>query len=98
MNRSSHWFAVAAFSTIALVSITTEFGDVGFEGDITDQKRETKWAVSAISVALSLSGLAVFANLLLKDKFVDTPMEGGMVRCLLCCSCAVNLLACKRAH
>jgi len=90
MNRSSHWFAVAAFSTIALVSITTEFGDVGFEGDITDQKRETKWAVSAISVALGLSGLAVFANLLLKDKFVDTPMEGGMA--LLTCGFWASVL------
>jgi len=74
-DRSPHWFAVAAFSTIALVSITSSFED---GEDLKDMEKETKWAVSAIIVSLFFSALAVFANLLVKDKFVDTLMEGGL--------------------
>ena len=74
MGRQSHWFSVAAFSTIALVAITSTF-DV----DISDQTKQIKWAVSAVSISLTFSALAVFANILVKDKFVDTPVEGGLV-------------------
>ena len=74
MGRHAHWFGVAAFSTIALVSMTSLFVD-----SIKDEPKATKWAVSAVSIALSFSSLAVFANLLLKDKFVDTSIEGGLV-------------------
>ena len=90
-NRNTHWWMVAAFSTIALVAITSEFGDEGGkEGNITDQTKETKWAVSAISIALALSGLTVLALLRLKDKFVDTPVEGGMVSAFAVAACLAN--------
>ena len=74
-SRMSHWFAVAAFSTIALVSITSNM-----VGDISDQIKEVKWAVSAVSIALSFSVLALLATVVLKDKFVGTTIETGMVR------------------
>jgi Mg2+/citrate symporter len=74
--RLGQWFAVAAFSTIALVAMTSNFDK------IKDQKKEVKWAVSAVSIALTFSALAVFAHVLLKAKFVGTAMEGGLVRSL----------------
>jgi len=74
-DRNAHWMMVAAFSTIALVSITSSFVD---DEKLKDQEKETKWAVSAISVALVFSAIAVFANFLLKEKFVGTIMEGGL--------------------
>jgi hypothetical protein len=72
-NRNSLWFTSCAFAIIALVAITSE------KGDITDQIKEVKWAVSAISVNIGLSGLAVLAIVALKNKFVGTIMEGGLV-------------------
>ena len=76
MSRNSHWFSVAAFTTIALVSIVNNFP----EGeDIKDQEDYTKWVVSAMSIALTFSTLGVFANLLLKDKFEGQILEGGLV-------------------
>lgn len=83
-DRNTHWFSVAAFSTIALVSIIDEFPS---GENIKDQEKETKWAVSAVSVALIFSALAVFANLLLKEKFVGTLMEGALVSCSENCEC-----------
>ena len=73
-TRLSQWFAVAAFSTIALVSMTSNFLN-----KIKDEDRPSKWAVSAVSLTLTFSALAMFANILLKEKFVNTPMEGGLV-------------------
>jgi hypothetical protein len=71
-NRISLWFSSGAFATIALVALLKDIGDVG------DQKKEIKWGVSGISVALSLAGLAIFANMLLREKFVGAQVEGGM--------------------
>jgi hypothetical protein len=72
-NRNSMWFTSCTFAIIALVAITSE------KGDITDQDKAVKWAVSAISVNIALSGLAVLAILALKNKFIGTMMEGGLV-------------------
>jgi hypothetical protein len=74
-TRQSQWFAVAAFSTVALVALCSNF-----EGKIKDEDMRVKWAVSAISLALIFSALAVFAHILLKEKFANTAMEGGLVR------------------
>jgi hypothetical protein len=74
-SRQPHWFAVAAFSIIALVSMTSNF-----TGDISNQTKEVKWSVSAVSIALTFSSLALIATMVLKDKFVGTTMETGMVR------------------
>jgi len=79
-NRYAKWFMVAAFSTIALVSLTGTYDDE----KIGDQPKEVKWAVSAISISLTFSALAVFANFLLKEKFVGTVIEGGLA--LLTCA------------
>jgi len=76
-NRPNIWFLTAVFSTIALVSLTTRFGN------ISNQAKATKWAVSGVSVPLALSSLAVFANLVLKKKFIGTVVEGGFA--LLTC-------------
>jgi preprotein translocase subunit SecE len=73
--REMQWFAVAAFTAIALVSMTRNFAD-----NINNETHEVKWAVSAVCIALTLSILAVVANFFLKDKFVGTNMETGMVR------------------
>jgi hypothetical protein len=72
--RRSQWFAVAAFSIIALVSMTSNFDD-----DIQDETKEVKWAVSGVSIALTFSALATIAHYLLKDKFVGKVTEGGLV-------------------
>lgn len=72
-TRQTQWFAVTAFSVIALVAMTSNFND-----NIGDETKETKWAVSAVSIAFTMSSLACIANLFLKDKFVDTTMETGM--------------------
>jgi hypothetical protein len=50
-----------------------------FDGDISDQTKEVKWSVSAVSIALTLSSLSLLATIFLKDKFCNS-METGMVR------------------
>lgn len=72
-SRHTHWFSSGAFATIALVGLLKDIGDVD------DQNKSTKWAVSGISIALSMAGLAIIANMLIRDKFVGTHLEGGMV-------------------
>ena len=74
-KRHSQWFAVAAFSIIALVAMTSNFDD-----KITDESKEVKWAASGVTIALSFSGLAVLGHVFLKEKFVGTVIEKGMVR------------------
>ena len=76
-SRHTYWFSVAAFSTIVLVSFVNYFPS---GEDITDQPDHTKWALSAVSIALSFSAIAVFSNLLLKERFEGKIMEGGLVR------------------
>jgi hypothetical protein len=76
--RGAQWFAVAALTAVALVSMTSNFAD-----NINNETHEVKWAVSAVCIVLILSTVAVIANFFLKDKFVGTNMETGMVRELL---------------
>jgi hypothetical protein len=76
-SRIGLWFSLGAFSTIALVAITSNLDD-----DLGDEPKEVKWSASAISVALGLAGLAVFAHVA-RDRFIGTPVEGGLaVICL----------------
>jgi hypothetical protein len=72
-NRYPQWFSVAAFSVIALVGLTSTL-----KGDLSNQAKQIKWSASAMSVALTLSALAVFAHIA-KDRFIGTPIEGGLV-------------------
>jgi len=71
-NRFVGWFASAVFSTIALVAITSDM-----DGNLKEQDKENKWAISAVIVALTMSALAVFAHIA-KDRFVGTIVEGGL--------------------
>ena len=73
MSRHSQWLTVAAFSLVALIALLKSFGD------LSDQEKQTKWAASGISIGFGLSGLAAIANMFLRDKFVGTHLEGGMV-------------------
>jgi apolipoprotein N-acyltransferase len=73
-GRHVHWWMIAVFSTVALVALVTEY-----EGDLKDQGREVKWSVSAISIVLSFSWLAVMANTFVSSTFASTMIEGGVV-------------------
>lgn len=70
-SRHIEWFTLTAASVIALVALTSS------TGKLKDQAKETKWAASVMSISVALSGLAVFAHMA-KDKFVGTPVEGGL--------------------
>jgi hypothetical protein len=71
-SRHAHWTMMAGFATIALIALLKDFDKV------KDQEKQVKWAVSGLSISLAMGGLAVFANMLLRDKFVGTHLEGGM--------------------
>lgn len=70
-GRHVYWSMTAVCSTVALTAIIT-----GFEGNVSDEGQQQKWAVSAISIVLALSWISVFANMLMKSKFVSTMVEG----------------------
>lgn len=74
--RLVQWFAAAAFSTIALVALTSNL-----EGQLRDETSEVRWAVAAVSITVTCAALAVLASLLLQGaSFVGTALEGGLVR------------------
>lgn len=73
-SRHVHWVTMAASATIALIALLKDFDK------LKDQEKQVKWAASGLSIALTMAGIAVFANMLLRDKFVGTLLEGGMVR------------------
>ena len=73
-SRFSRWFAVVAFSSVALTALITDL-----PGNLSDEGKTVKWSASAISISLAMSALAWFAHMLIKDKFVGTHLEGGMV-------------------
>jgi hypothetical protein len=75
-NRDVHWSMVAVSSTVALVALVTDY-----DGKLSDQAKEYKWAAAAISIAFSLAWIATFANLFWREKFFGTVIEGGMVSC-----------------
>ena len=94
-SRHSSWFAVAAFSTVSLVALTSAIPDGVDLGDLT---KEYKWSVSAASISVALAGLAWFAHMA-KDRFVGTVTEGGLVRCRLsCCVDAIFMLTVFLSH
>ena len=63
------------FCAIALTSLVTMIGNENVGATSMNQ-----WAVSGVSITLSLSAISVFGNFLLREKFGGTSMEGGMVR------------------
>jgi hypothetical protein len=71
--RGTKWFSLLTFSIIALVSLLTDVGTVSSEPGFV------KWSVSAISINLALSALAVIAGVVMKTKFFGTLIEGGLV-------------------
>jgi hypothetical protein len=75
-QRQTKWFAIMAFSIIALASTATNFvGD-----NVTDETKEVKWVVSLLSIAFSFATLSVLATIFTKEKFNNTSIETGMVR------------------
>lgn len=78
-SRGPQWFALFAFSIVALTALLTEVG-VPISDQFTEYAQATKWSEAAISMSLAFSGLAVLAHMVRKDKFVGTVMEGGLVR------------------
>lgn len=73
-GRHTNWLLTAAFSTVALVAMVQTYDD-----QLKDQDRAIKWAVSAISIALSFSALGAFSSVILKERFVSTMIEGCLV-------------------
>jgi hypothetical protein len=74
-GRHASWLMTAACSTIALVAMIKEY-----DGKLKDQDRDLKWVVSALSIVITFSALGVFASVILKENFVGTMIEGGLVR------------------
>jgi hypothetical protein len=77
------WFTLLAYSIVALAALLWEVDKV------TDESSVNKWCVSAISISVAFSGLAVIASTFMKKKFVGTAMEGGLAFLLLCFWAAV---------
>jgi uncharacterized membrane protein len=73
-GRHTNWLMTAAFSTIALVAMLKTY-----DGKLTDQERASKWVVSSMSITLIFSAVGVFSSMLMKEKFVGTMIEGGLV-------------------
>jgi hypothetical protein len=46
---------------------------------VSDETSVNQWCVSAVSISVALSALAVLATALVKDKFVGTALDGGLV-------------------
>jgi hypothetical protein len=76
--RCSQWFALAAFTTIALVAMTSRFD--GNISDATKEQGEIPWATTAMGVVLIVSTLSLVGHFLVEDRFVGSLVEGGLVR------------------
>jgi hypothetical protein len=68
------WFTLLAYSVVALAALLWEVDKV------SDETSVNKWCVSAISISVAFSGLAVIASTFMKSKFTGTATEGGLVR------------------
>jgi hypothetical protein len=68
------WSALALFS---LVSLTSTLDLIPNKRD--DRDREQKWVVAVSSISLGLSGLCLIGYILMKDKFMGSKGELGMV-------------------
>jgi hypothetical protein len=82
--RCAQWFALAAFTTIALVAMTSRFN--GNISDATKEQCEIPWATTAMGVALITSTVSLASHFVVKDRFVGSLAEGGLVR-RSCCVC-----------
>jgi hypothetical protein len=80
-HHQTQWFAIMAFSIIALAALITNFDD---DTNVGDQAKEIKWVVAAISIAFSVSTISVLAHLVIPDKFTNTNLETGMVGTICC--------------
>jgi hypothetical protein len=72
-NRLGVWFALGAFSSIALVALVTRYDS--FE----DEQAVIKWALATFCIAIGMAGLALIATVAVSDKFTSTKGEGVMV-------------------
>lgn len=79
-GRQTQWFAIMAFSIIALASLVTNFDD---DANVSDQTSEVKWVVSAVSIAFAFATISVLAHFVIPDKFMNTNLETGMVRLIV---------------
>jgi hypothetical protein len=70
------WLHLLAYSIVALCALLQVVDKV------SDTSSEIQWSVSALSISVAFSGLAVIASLLMKEKFIGTAIEGGLVRSL----------------
>jgi hypothetical protein len=68
------WSALALFS---IVNLTSTLDLIPNKRDHWD--RDHKWVVSVPSISLCLSGFGVICNILMKDKFMGSKGEAGMV-------------------
>jgi hypothetical protein len=68
------WLFLLAYSVIALAALLWQVDTV------SDETSVNQWCVSAVSISVALSALAVLATALMKDKFVGTAIDGGLVR------------------
>jgi hypothetical protein len=81
------WFTLLAYSIVALAALLWEVDKV------SDETSVNKWCVSAISISVAFSGLAVIASTFMRSKFTGTAMEGGLVRLRIASlTCSVDSL------
>jgi uncharacterized membrane protein len=79
VSRDMNWTMAAVGTTIALIALLTDF----LEGEsLKRQSAENKWAVSAMSIALSLSWIAIVCTKAIRSRFVGSIYEGTMVSVL----------------
>jgi hypothetical protein len=72
-NRLGPWFALGAFSSIALIALVTRYDSFG------DEKAVIKWALATFCIAIGMAGLAIIATVAASDKYIGTKGEGVMV-------------------
>lgn len=71
-SRFNAWWLLTAFSIVVLTAVSTQTKDL-------DRDAAQKWALAAPSVTLALGALATLAHGFARDRFVGTPIEGGLV-------------------
>lgn len=76
LSRQTEWFVLGAFATVALSAVTSS---TLLEDKLPDVDKEVKWVTIVLAVTVGFSGLAFFAHLIKRDRFVGTPIEGGLV-------------------
>jgi hypothetical protein len=87
------WFTLLAYSIVALAALLWEVDKV------SDESSVNKWCVSAISISVAFSGLAVIASTFMKSKFTGTAMEGGLVRLgIVFLPCLIDSLGMRTIH